>query len=150
MTDAGNDDQCRVSRARKGADKHKKMDPATSKALAEGAGGADTIATSCQRSQPGGTGTNGQEKPTQAGTTGMARAASHLPAPTANPTGERADRLRAATAATRNEATRPRQGRTGDRYRRARLNSHRPLGVQAAIRSDRRPTAAQQYYPAAS
>jgi hypothetical protein len=70
MTDAGNDDQCRVSGARKGADKHKKLDPATSKALAEGAGGADKIATSCQRSQPGGTGTNGQEKPTQAGNHG--------------------------------------------------------------------------------
>lgn len=69
-TDAVNDDRCRVSRARKGADKYKKMDAATSKALAEGAGGADKIAASCQRSQPGGTGTNGQEKPTQAGNHG--------------------------------------------------------------------------------
>ena len=35
------------------------MDAATSKAVAEGAGGADKIAASCQRSQPGGTGTDG-------------------------------------------------------------------------------------------
>jgi hypothetical protein len=54
----------------KGADKHKKMDAATSKALAEGAGGADKIAASCQRSQPGGTGTDGREKPAQAGNHG--------------------------------------------------------------------------------
>lgn len=70
MTDAVNDDRCRASSARKGADKHKKMDAATSKALAEGAGGADKIAASCQRSQPGGTGTNGQDKPAQAGNHG--------------------------------------------------------------------------------
>jgi hypothetical protein len=70
MTDAVNDDRCRASRARKGADKHKKLDAATSKALAEGAGGADKIAASCQPSQPGGTGTNGQEKPAQAGNHG--------------------------------------------------------------------------------
>jgi hypothetical protein len=70
MTDAVNDDRCRASRARKGADKHKKMDPATSKALADEAGGADKIAASCQRSQPGGTGTNGQEKPAQPGNHG--------------------------------------------------------------------------------
>jgi hypothetical protein len=70
MTDAVNDDRCRASRARKGADKHKKLGAATSKALAEGAGGADKIAASCQRSQPGGTGTNGQDKPAQAGNHG--------------------------------------------------------------------------------
>jgi hypothetical protein len=81
-------------------------------------------------------------------TTGMARAASHLPAPTANPTGDRVDRLRAATAATRNQASRPRQGHPGDRYRRARLTSHRRLGVLAAIRSDRRP-AARHHRPSA-
>jgi hypothetical protein len=71
MTDPVNDDRCRASSAPKGADKHKKMDAATSKALAEGAGGADKIAASCQRSQPGGIGTNGQEKPTQAGNHGQ-------------------------------------------------------------------------------
>jgi hypothetical protein len=68
MTDPVNDDRCRASRAPKGAGK--KMDGATSKALAEGAGGADKIAASCQRSQPGGTGTSGQEKPAQAGNHG--------------------------------------------------------------------------------
>ena len=67
MTDAVNVDRCRASRARKGANKHKRMDAATSKAPAEGAGGADTIAASCQRSQPAGTGTDGHEKPAQAG-----------------------------------------------------------------------------------
>jgi hypothetical protein len=65
MTDAVNDDRCRASRAPKGAGK--KMDGATSNALADGAGGADTITASCQRSQPGGTGTSGQEKPAQSG-----------------------------------------------------------------------------------
>ena len=78
----------------------------------------------------------------------MARAASRLPAPTASPAGDRVDRHRAAAAAIRNQGSRPRKGRTGDRYRRARLNSHRPLGVQAAIRSDRRP-AARHHGPSA-
>jgi hypothetical protein len=78
----------------------------------------------------------------------MARAATRLPAPTASPAGDRVDRLRAATAAIRNQGSRPRQGRTGDRYRQARLNSHRSLGVQAAIRSDRRP-AARHHGPSA-
>ena len=71
MTDPVNDDRCRASNAAKGADKHKKMDAATSTALAEGAGGADKIAASCQRSQPGGAGTDGQEKPAQAGNHGQ-------------------------------------------------------------------------------
>jgi hypothetical protein len=66
MTDPVNDDRCRASSAAKGADKHKKMNAATSKALAEGADGAAEIAASCQRSQPGGTGTNGQGKPAHA------------------------------------------------------------------------------------
>jgi hypothetical protein len=70
MTDAVNDGRCQASRAPKGADKHSKMDAATSTALAEGAGGADKIAASCQRSQAGGTGTSGQEKPAQAGNHG--------------------------------------------------------------------------------
>jgi hypothetical protein len=70
MTDAVNDDRCRASSARKGADKQKKMDTATSKALAERPSGADKIAASCQRSQPGGTGTDGQDKPAQAGNHG--------------------------------------------------------------------------------
>jgi hypothetical protein len=69
MTDAVNDDRCQASRAPKGADKHSKMDAATSTALAEGTG-ADKIAASCQRSQAGGTGTSGQEKPAQAGNHG--------------------------------------------------------------------------------
>jgi hypothetical protein len=70
MTDAVNDDRCQASRARKGADKHSKRDAATSTALAEGAGGADKIAASCERSQAGGTRTSGQEKPAQAGNHG--------------------------------------------------------------------------------
>ena len=69
-TDPVNDDRCQASRARKDADKHKKMDAATANAPAEGAGGADKIAASCQRSQPGGTGTNGKERPAQAGNHG--------------------------------------------------------------------------------
>jgi hypothetical protein len=70
MTDPVNDGRCRASSGREGADKHKKIDAATSTALAEGAGGADKIAASCERSQPGGTGTDGQEKPAQAGNHG--------------------------------------------------------------------------------
>jgi hypothetical protein len=85
MTDAVNDDRCRASRAGKGADKHKKMDAATSKALAEGAGGADKIAASCQPSHPGGTGTNGQEKPTQAGNHGHRQGGDPAPSTVSQP-----------------------------------------------------------------
>ena len=85
MTDAVNDDWCQASRARKGADKHKKMDAATSKALAEGAGGADKIAASCQGSQSGGTGTNGQEKPAQPGNHGHGQGGDPPPSTDSNP-----------------------------------------------------------------
>jgi hypothetical protein len=85
MTDPVNDDRCQASRARKDADKYKKKDAATSKALAEGAGGADKIAASCQRSQPGGTGTNGQEKPTQAGTRGYGQGGDPPPSTDSQP-----------------------------------------------------------------
>jgi hypothetical protein len=74
-------------------------------------------------------------------TMAIGMAASRLPAPTASPAGDGVDRLRAATAAIRNQGRRPRRGRTSNRHRRARLNSHRPPGVQAAITSDRRPAA---------
>jgi hypothetical protein len=87
---------------------------------------------------PGPTGKTSQPRPA---TMGLGRAASGLPAPTASPARDRVDRLRTATAAIRTQGRRPRQGRTSNRHRRARLNSHRPLGVQAAIRSDRRPPA---------
>lgn len=70
MTDPGNDDRCQASEAGKGVGKHTKKDAAAFKALAEVAGGADKITTSCQRSQPGGTGTSGQGKPAQAGNHG--------------------------------------------------------------------------------
>ena len=112
MTDAVNDDRCQASRARKGADKHKKTDAATAKPLAEGAGGGDKIAASCQRSQPGGTGTNGQEKPTQAGNHGHGQGGDPPPSTVSQP-GDRVDRLRA-TAAIGNQGSRPRQGRTDD------------------------------------
>jgi hypothetical protein len=85
MTDPVNDDRCQASRARKGADKHKKKDAATSKALAKGAGGADKIAASCQRSQPGGTGTNGQKKPAQAGTNGHGQGGDPPPSTVSQP-----------------------------------------------------------------
>jgi hypothetical protein len=85
MTDPVNGDRCRASRARKGADKHKKLDAATSKALAEGAGGADKIAASCQRSQPGGTGTDGQGKPAQAGNHGYGQGGEPPPSTVSQP-----------------------------------------------------------------
>jgi hypothetical protein len=70
MTDPGDDDRCQASRDRKGADKHTTKDAATSRALADGTGGADKVAPDCPRSLPGGTGTSGQEKPTPAGNHG--------------------------------------------------------------------------------
>jgi hypothetical protein len=85
MTDAVNGDRCRASRARKGADTYKKLDAATSKALTEGAGGADKIAASCQRSQPGGTGTDGQEKPAQAGNHGHSQGGEPPPSTDSKP-----------------------------------------------------------------
>ena len=85
ITDPVNDDRCQASRTRKGADKHKKLDAATSKALAEGAGGADKIAASCQPSHPGGTGTNGQEKPTQAGNHGHRQGGDPAPSTVSQP-----------------------------------------------------------------
>ena len=84
MTDPVNDDRCRASRARKGAGKHKQLDAATSKAPAEGPGGADKIA-SCQQSQPGGTATNGQEKPTQAGNHGHGQGGDPPPSTVSQP-----------------------------------------------------------------
>jgi hypothetical protein len=128
MTDPVNDDRCRASNAAKGADKHKKMDAATaakgadkhkkmdaatSKALAEGAGGADKIAASCQRSQPGGTGTDGQEKPAQAGNHGH------------------------------------RQGGEPTTFLEVK-ERRRPANVTPQATRIPDPTAAQQYYPAAS
>ena len=89
MTDPVNDDRCRASSAAKGADKHNKMDAATSKALAEGAGGADEIAVSCQRSQPGGTGTDGREKPAQAGNHGHRQGGEPPPSTNSKPGRER-------------------------------------------------------------
>jgi len=94
---------------------------------------------------PGPTAKRSQPRPA---TMDRGRAASRLPAPTANPAGDGVDHLRAATAAIRNQGRRPRQDRTRSRHQRARLNSHRPLGVQAAIRSDRRP-AARHHGPSA-
>jgi hypothetical protein len=85
MTGAVIDDRCQASRARQGADKYKKMDAATSKALAEGTGGADKIAASCQRSQPGGTGTDGQEKPAQAGNHGRGQGGDPPPSTVSKP-----------------------------------------------------------------
>ena len=87
---------------------------------------------------PGPTDKKSQHRPA---TMDIDRAATRLPAPSASPAGGRVDRLRAAAAAIRNQGSRPRQDRTGNRHRRGRLNSHRSLGVQAAIRLDRLPAA---------
>jgi hypothetical protein len=99
MRDAVNDDRCRASRARKGADKHKQLDAATSKAPAEGAGGADRIAAPASdpdQAAPRPTGKRSRPRPA---ITDMARAATRLPAPSVSPAGDReAARDRAAQA----------------------------------------------------
>jgi hypothetical protein len=61
MTNVPNNPQCRA-KAGKGTGKNP---DAADHALDEAAGTADNLATPCPRSQPGGTGTSGQGKPTQ-------------------------------------------------------------------------------------
>src|SRR5829696_8441814 len=53
-----NDQPCRASKARKGADKNKKLNAVTSQA----AGDADNVTSECQNSRPDGTDGNGRDK----------------------------------------------------------------------------------------
>jgi hypothetical protein len=57
-----NDQPCRASKARKGADKKEKLNAVTSQAPVEAAGDADNITSECQKSHPDGTGGNGRDK----------------------------------------------------------------------------------------
>jgi hypothetical protein len=59
---AVNDDPCRASKVRKGADRSKKVNTVTSQAPVEAAGDADNGTSQCQKSRPDGTGGVGQEK----------------------------------------------------------------------------------------
>jgi hypothetical protein len=58
---AVNDDPCRASKARKGAES-KKPNTVTSQAPVEAAGDADNVTSECQKSRPDGTRGNGQEQ----------------------------------------------------------------------------------------
>jgi hypothetical protein len=57
-----NDQPCRASKARMGADKNKKLKAGTSQAPVEAAGDADNVTSECQKSHPDGTGGNGRDK----------------------------------------------------------------------------------------
>jgi hypothetical protein len=59
---ASNDQPCRASKARKGADKNKKLNAGTSQAPVEAAGDVDNVTSECQNSRPDGTGGNGRDK----------------------------------------------------------------------------------------
>jgi hypothetical protein len=61
-TGTSNDQPCRASKARKGADRSKKPNAVTSQAPVEAAGDADNVTSECQKSRPDGTGGNGQEQ----------------------------------------------------------------------------------------
>lgn len=59
---AVNDDPCRASKVRKGADRTKKPNAVTSQAPVEAAGDADDVTSGCRKHRPDGTRGNGQEK----------------------------------------------------------------------------------------
>jgi hypothetical protein len=57
-----NDQPCRASKARKGADRSKKPNAVTSQAPVEAAGDADNVTSECKKSRPAGTRGNGQQQ----------------------------------------------------------------------------------------
>ena len=59
---AVNDGPCRASKVGKGPDRSKKPNAGTSQAPVEAAGDADNVTSQCRKSQPDGTGGNGQGK----------------------------------------------------------------------------------------
>jgi hypothetical protein len=59
---AVNDDRCRASKTRKGADRSKKLNAVTSQAPVEAAGDADNVTSQCRNSRPDGTEGDGQEQ----------------------------------------------------------------------------------------
>jgi hypothetical protein len=60
-TGAVNDGPCRASKVHMDADRNKKLNAETSQAPVDAAGGADNGTSECQKSQPDGTGGNGEE-----------------------------------------------------------------------------------------